>query len=114
MGAPEVPPVARPGVRGLRGRGRVHEVGDGHTACAGTESECAGDAADGAKRCALDGRIRPSAAVSADIATAFSGTDKHSVPLESAAQVERLGKHSVTGALGEPSGARRRRRRATR
>ena len=79
------------------------KVGDGHTACAGTESECACDAADGANRCALDvvGSVADALRCQLTIATAFSGTDKHSVPLESAAQVERLGKYSVTGRSGE-------------
>jgi len=84
------------------------KVGDGHTACAGTESECACDAADGANQCALDvvGSVADALRCQLTIATAFSGTDKHSVPLESAAQVERLGKYSVTGALrGAGAGA---------
>ena len=84
------------------------KVGDGHTACAGMESECACDAADGANQCALDvvGSVADALRCQLTIATAFSGTDKHSVPLESAAQVERLGKYSVTGALrGAGAGA---------
>ena len=87
------------------------DVGDGHTACAGTETNCACDAAVAAasgSSCLLD-----LSAGSADhlrcqltIATAFSGTDKHLVPLDSAAQIERLGRYSVTGALrGTGAGA---------
>ena len=60
-----------------------------------TDCSCAGD------NCALDLTEFGRAEVSAHaFATAFGGTDKHSVPLGSASQIARLGHYSVSGAAG--------------
>ena len=72
------------------------EVGDGHSACAGTEAACTCQGAN----CALDLTSSDSLRCHLTIATAFSGTDKHAVPLSSAAQIERLGRYSATKAAG--------------
>ena len=87
------------------------DVGDGHTACAGTETNCGCDAAVAAasgSSCLFD--LSPGSAdllrCQLTVATAFSGTDARLAPLESAAQIERLGRYSVTGALrGTGAGA---------
>jgi hypothetical protein len=52
---------------------------------------------DGAN-CLLDLTTPDSLRCHLTVATAFSGTDKYSVPLKSAAQIERLGKYSATQA----------------
>ena len=48
--------------------------------------------------CLLDLDTSDSLRCQLTVAAAFSGTDKHSVPLKSAAQIERLGKYSATQA----------------
>lgn len=69
-------------------------VGDGHSACAGTEEACTceGD------NCLLDLTAGDSLRCHLTVAAAFSGTDKFSAPLTSGAQVERLGKYSASQA----------------
>ena len=71
-------------------------VGEGHQSCAGSETDCscAGD------NCALDLTGSDVLRCQLTLATAFSGTDKHSVPLGSASQIARLGHYSVSGAAG--------------
>lgn len=72
------------------------EVGGGYTSCAGSETDCGctGD------NCALDLTGSDVLRCQLTLATAMSGTDKHSVPLGSASQIARLGHYSVSGAAG--------------
>lgn len=73
------------------------DVGDGHSACAGTEANCGCDAA--GEACALD-LADPAEALRCHltIAAAFSGDDANKTPLTTFAQIERLGMYSVSGA----------------
>uniref|UniRef100_A0A7S0XG99 EGF-like domain-containing protein n=1 Tax=Mantoniella antarctica TaxID=81844 RepID=A0A7S0XG99_9CHLO len=71
-------------------------VGDAHSACMGTEEACTCTG----PTCLLDLTTTASLRCHLTVATAFSGTDKHSVPLTSGAQIERLGKYSATAAAG--------------
>ena len=73
-------------------------VGEGHTACMGTEDACTCAAASSNSNCLLNLETSDSLRCHLTVATAFSGTDKHSSPLKSAAQIERLGRYSATAA----------------
>ena len=70
------------------------DVGDGHGACAGTETNCGCDGDD----CFLN-LADPADALRCHltVAAAFSGDDAHRTPLTTFSQIERLGLYSVSG-----------------
>jgi len=76
------------------------DVGGGNTACSTPETDCACTG----ENCKLDMTGADALKCMATVSIAYSGTDKHSTPLKTGMQIERLGAYSASEA-GRSAGA---------